>query len=556
MIRFFTLTFCALFTVGSTSAQYIDDPYFDNTQTILCATDTTDTTTFYRQFLNWEVYQTLDSTWNGPRDSNCLNLWEPGIPGQLLLELDNIDPNLPLYIRAVIDPAQTATLNANDVLRSEVAWLVDGSGTLSQNTNCPDGLCSGTIVQFQIPDSAGTGDTIRQFERPYTVDDDFITCLPSEKFQDNRLKEFIIVMQFDNLGSGDILTVFSSEIHRVETTQNLDGNNINSQRSGTSSFVLSSFSGNYLVVHPGNSYPTASNMAYLDLEMQPNSTQQDTVTLTVEQDASLIYEPFTELRAGLVQNDTIRHHLEIDMQGGTLCFPWFLDISFTGGGQVTYGSGKLDLAASNSCLAFGDGGTLKIENGSHLVYGERGRGLLMLQSDANVEIGRNATLEVRGQVILMETTAEEGYGEVGIVLNESSSLVFAPGSIINNNFSKDRSMTLDVYMQGGTIDLSGLDPQSRSLVNIIYEDPPVEDALVSIMNPVQEEAMITLDLKEDQPVHFRVYSMSGQQLVSETQPGRLGTQHFFISTINLHTGIYLMEIQVGDQLFAGKFMKL
>ncbi len=74
-------------------------------------------------------------------------------------------------------------------------------------------------------------------------------------------------------------------------------------------------------------------------------------------------------------------------------------------------------------------------------------------------------------------------------------------------------------------------------------------------NPVIEHAVIELDLKEQSPVNYQIFDLSGR-MIDSRQIGQMnaGRQSIGINSRHLNTGTYIIRIQAGSHIGTSKFV--
>jgi hypothetical protein len=94
---------------------------FDTTQSVILPTE-------------WSVYQTLEGTWDGTLDSSrCLGFRE--MDGDWVLDLETLDPTLPLFFRYKIED-QNIELPTNGMYRNITGQMLQSSLLILVLMNC------------------------------------------------------------------------------------------------------------------------------------------------------------------------------------------------------------------------------------------------------------------------------------------------------------------------------------------------------------------------------------------------------------------------------------
>ena len=530
-------------------AQIIPNEYFANPITINCPLDTTQS---IATFTEWEAYQTTDDFWNGTKDSSrCFDI---GIPISFFgcnIFLSQSDSTRAVFLRLKLVATNRILLDSNALHKLMFSGYLSSGLQLNTNDTCPDGYCSGVMVGIEIPDSAGTGSAMRWYDAGITAGGFLEFCFTTEYFPNNNyLRELIVKIRARPGSFHDTLSI------KIVSIENFSSHYLVNQLIDSSSVVpynvsqfeywlnatFSDF--NYLVMH-SNSYPSAVNITPLDFYPVPNTAIQSQVNISLHPFASLTFQPFTGLRGGLVLGDTIRHSINLILQGGNICMHPFVERLHFNGDQFTYRSGSVDFEGHSSCMLFARGGTLKIDDGAVFHYGSPGKGILAFKTGAKIEIGKNAALVVHNTLMMQEFFTDDGPQQIYLDLKRGSKLIFANGSRLSNKFSKDGSMKLNVLMKGGELDDGGLPENDRQLIMRIYDIPDDDENnnLTLFSNPFDDELSYSFISGKEMKMEEKIYDVQGKLVRFATQQCSIGVNYYKVNISSLSKGIYFLQLK-------------
>ncbi|MBK7383999.1 MAG: hypothetical protein IPI81_11840 [Flavobacteriales bacterium] len=299
--------------------------YTTDTVTIPCPQDTTVNILTY---VGWEAYQTLDDTWNGPRDSSvCIDLAHVINPSYVAsrILIDQIEPARPVFLRALLDDQSVIPLSSdNEYSISFGAFTANGFDA----GPCPDGPCSSARAAVRIPDAAGSGTILRWSETSLSTDPMspflFNLCVPTEKFANNHLREVVFSFLVLNAQPGQSIDLYGSLVLDFD----LDGSLQRITPAVLPQFLVGQdqytfgyqWGSNYLVMHANAEYPDLDHVFDLDFSPVPNQPVPIPVTVNMEPYTGFNFQPFTQLRGGLLEGSTTdRHPLSVVNNGADLC---------------------------------------------------------------------------------------------------------------------------------------------------------------------------------------------------------------------------------------------
>ncbi len=573
-----SLWIIAVFCCLSSSAQYYYFdiiPPFGETNSDYCPSDP-DFDNYYPQ-VYWEAYQTEDDTWFGEHLDQCISSEEEG--WSFAYHLNEVQPNKTLFLKAKMEDwsiiSAVNNFQHNRIFRLFMNNLsFDYNMQLNLSDTCADGLCSGIRLHLAIPDST-LNDTIYRptqlaFDTSYieTVNADFLSvttdeCFMTEKFPNaHQIKEFIIKITMD----GDMNTLMqlpwfeiwgplpTENIYTIENATPLDTSD------AFITFVGNpyTYTPNNMLMH-GSGYPSESNIYYHEVQAIPNTYVQDTIYIYLPQGEFLTFQPHTEVIGGWNEDSTARHNIIWLNDGTDMCFGYpFIEVRIENGNQYIHRAGNFELT-HNSCMMFGNGGKLKVDDNASMIYGSDGYGIMMFKTGAQIEIGQNSSLTIGNRVILRQYEDEAEPRSIRMELNEGSHLEFTSTASINNTHTVGSSMQLEILMKGGTIDLDQLDLESRSKIKLIYPGNEEISPIENIENVFLQNNQLFFgaDAFENTAASIQIFNLNGQRLWSETFSFQAGyVEYKFNIPPSIANGIYLYSInnQTGNTIQSGSLL--
>ncbi|MEK7256216.1 MAG: hypothetical protein AAB316_15800, partial [Bacteroidota bacterium] len=386
---------------------------------------------------SWLVYQTLDGTWNGTVDSSkCLEMEAFG-SYSARIKLNQIDPTKPLFLRRRFLGAPVNLMFSNMLHRSQPSVSTSNGLQVKTGTNCPDELCTGLITVVEIPDEAGTGKAQRIHRTAANWSPgqniEVNACLATEKFAENYLHEVILkitpsssslaahhlTFPFFFLEAPDMDWNGISTVSKITALpQHFNGTTYELNISETAEASNAFENDGHLFLYTAGTYPSAANYSYIEAMPEPNSPEHQTINLYVEWWQSAVFQPFVQLRGGLLEgSDSLRHTINLINDGGEYCFSSLIDLIFEDDVNFLYLGGQVNFAEANSCMMFRNGGSLKVGDDATFYYGYDGVGMLGLGSGGSIELGKNGKLVVDNRMMLTSFNESNPNLEISVELN-------------------------------------------------------------------------------------------------------------------------------------------
>lgn len=561
MKKIYTLI-AVLYSLSAT-AQLIPNANFINPVTMPCSVDTT---VSLQTFAEWEAYQTLNDEWDGPIDSShCFDLYNAVLGLNATIDFNQADPNKIVFMRHRFNSTNQIVLPSNGLFKTIFGGRPSPTFVVDTTKSCNGSYCSALITVVQIPDSSGSGINHRVYQTPIDFNGSnnlTVTefCFTSEYFTNgNYISDLIFklkpvgnpVNEFYRILFFDIQTAPLFSVNYISDSLSLLPYN-SSQFSYDFNW---GFNGVDFVLLHDTTYPAANNITSHDVYPIPNTSVQSTVDINFNFPSTFNPQPFTDFRGGFVDGDTIRHNYNLNLFGGSICMNPIVELAFWEASKFVYHSGEVNFSGSRSCMAFGRGGTLKIADNAFMDYGNKGIGMMLLKTGSTLEIGKNATLNFQGTMIMYEF-ANDPPSQIYMTLNKGSKLKFAYGSHITNKYSKDGTMLLNVMMNGGDLDVSGLPENERWLVNKIYKTPDSNDEnnFVIYDSGNNQLQFIYISAKAT-TINFEVLGTDGKLIKSTPVHVDQGVNYLNATLETLANGLYLASTRSEEKTIVKKFIK-
>lgn len=519
-----------------------------------------DNTVSFTTTKKYTAYQTTDNTFNGPIDSNyCVSLrYEEAFSGLSFWPAD-FDLSRSIYIKAQINDNEQIPLEKDAVYMLEEDFLNSTDGLIFGN-DCPELICSGLIIGITIPDSTLTSDTTRW--HVISGDSyDYNTCFATEKFEDQKLNSLIYKFTI-NPDLVEVAKDYSppyinqlGDVQLITDLTNVDGNYVGGEYNVYDYYFLSYPIG--VLKYDNLTYPSTSYFDYIDVSPNPNTTDVQIINLTINEGYTLLTQPYVQLRGAQVEGDTLRHEVNLINNGGTFCVS-VAEMIFDGNTHYIFKKGAMDLYSPMSCLMFRNGASIEVADDGHLAYGKNGTGVLGLGSGGTIKIGKNASLTINNRVSIIKNPNSVYSGDIYINLNKGSKLTFGQGASITNDEKSLSGGHLCIYMNGGELDMSGLDDFSRQLIRLIY--PEQEKTMSANMhvypNPVQNSFTVEIVSVEATTGEINITGLNGAVIYTKKYELEAGINAIKIQIQDLKPGAYTIQCKTNAENGSTTFVKL
>lgn len=512
---------------------------------------------------NWFAYQTTDNTLNGPIDTSvCINL----NIGSITIENPIIDQAVFIEYNFSGDSLDFL-LSPNDLFQLTPSSLkLDNHETIKTGVDCAEDLCTGFIVEVEIPNEDNTGFNYRNYQFSYlesfslgfySIWDYTVPCLSTEYFNHNRLSKFVIKIVPQVETPIEVALQGYSAIYQVSEFDITKWTSLQAQQTiGPKRHAVYLNDWNNLLIYGDTSSYPSQNQLFLVEVFPPDSIATDTpdtIDIFINESSGLIHQPFTDLVGAKINPDSEeRHIVNIINDGGQYCGTGIVEKTFYNGGNYIHQDGTIPLPNRMACFAFGKGSHLIVADNATLKYGNEGIGMLMLKTGGSIEIGQNAELIIDNELTMAEFTEDEEPQQIYMALNESSKLTFTKNAKLSNHWSKDGTMKLNVFMNGGILDDANLAPQDRALINRIYpsSENSVFDNLQLGQNTEGNTWFGRFENAVENNLQVAIYDLNGQKLHQETKA--ISNFYFDLPLPQNLPPFYLIEFIIGNQRIVKK----
>lgn len=563
------LLFCLLCsTIINLNAQNLPNPSFRVLETRACSWDASQQLELLQ---DWEIYQTLDGTWNGPVDSSICISVRPGTRGTFI-DLDQVDITRPLFVKSSLTGENKPLLKSN--------WIYEMSSSFKYSENvypnildtCKNGLCSGQIFGIQIPDSTGQGFQMRNYMESSALWNNSnigwnSTCFTTEYFEENYLRRYIMKFTFDptTTTSGEWISLEFTLLDKVYDLVSITELEVEDRFYNGSVYeanfmelIDNAFWYDFLFLYTASTYPSADNLSFIDVTINQNPSTQETINIILDEYIGINFQPFTFVRGGLVEgSDSLRHTVNLINDGSPYCINTIVDFIFEQNTNYVHRSGQLHFNSKTACFQFREGSALIVDDDVTLQYGNNGNGILALRTGSTIKIGQNSTLVIDNLLTLSELRTDKTPQQIYMELNPGSKLIFGEYATVTNQHSLDGTMRLNIYMNGGELDDHHLSSSERALINRIYPDPIIQNtSTFSVFpNPSKDIVHLNLSLQEDQTIYWKIVDMHGRVIQSGEKKQLKGAHQLSLDSSKLSAGLHWIELWINGQKQIGKFIK-
>jgi hypothetical protein len=143
-------------------------------------------------------------------------------------------------------------------------------------------------------------------------------------------------------------------------------------------------------------------------------------------------------------------------------------------------------------------------------------------------------------------------------LNKGSNLIFGQGASISNDEKSLNGGHLCIYMNGGELDMSGLDDFSQELIRLIYpEEEKTMSANMHIYpNPVQNSFTIEIVAAESSIGDIQISGLNGAVVFTKKYELDAGINAIKIQIPDLQPGAYSIQCKTNTESGSNSFVKL
>ena len=529
---------------------------FDDLEEVPCPHDSS---FLLKKIVDWEVYQTEDDQWNGTPISKCIPV-EANANGLATIPIAFINLDKPVFVRYTGERDAQFNLESNWIYQGGASISISGDSELKTGFDCPGNWCSGLMVGVEVPNEDRTGKKLRVYQNDNTVPqpDDFQICFPTEYFQENDCQE--IVMKFTVIPNGSANTDFIT-LSRFSFEPAWDQPSLFYELPVPESFRNDSiYVVNYIQDLIGGdwgqtpmmgygdptTYPSINNIFYVEAYPEVNRPEPQLIRIETDFWSYFHIQPFTALRGGLVEgSDSIRHAVEVVNEDVDFCLGPLIELTIDGeNSKYIHVSGDIEFSNKNSCMQFRNGAILQVAEDAEFKFGDEGNGLLVFRG-GKLELQKNATFILDGRMDFAEKAKHQN---ISVNLERGKKLIFTKKAQLLNRASQ-KDLKLDIYMNGGVLDMENLDADSRRLINLIYPEPkPAFAENIEVFpNPVSDYLNICFLGKADEKLTIELLDLTGRVFYKKEEIAGEGWNEFSISDLNFARGVYFLKMSSGEK---------
>lgn len=565
----FTLFFL-LFNASLYAQFQLPNHFFQELDTLICPYDSTETVVLP---LHWNIYQTQNDEWNGSVDSSvCVSVYLAD-NDRMNIDLGSIDLSKPIFIQSKTDAEGAIIYEPNSLFNGSFSIETSDEVSLNTNLNCPNDLCSGLIIGLTIPNADNSGITQRYYQGSFVETSNNNKqvgfCFASEKFANPELSTFVLKLSLEDAMESSVVQLKFSfiesfsvfDIHTIEEEVIVpEWTFIDTSYNYHTSDFFNPWQGtNIIALYNESWYPGPDSVSLLPLNPEPNSTEQEWINFIIDDYYSMVFQPFTQLIGGFVEgSDSIRHHYNLVNNGADLCMFVIIEFQFTGDNGYIHNRGDIEFHGTAGCMMFRHGGHLEVGEGAYLQYGDGGEGILALGNRAKVHLKEGSTLAIDNLVQILDNV--QSFDEqIKVDLQPGSLLTFGKNAQLMRPTDSDGSQIINVFMNGGSIDMSNLSAPEKSLIRLIYPESlsdPQEELKISLFpNPAGDWITCRVDSKMDALIQFDIYDARGQLIKSEKRSVFEGINDLAFSLSDMSEGVYVLKMNDHKKINSKTFIK-
>jgi len=200
----------------------------------------------------------------------------------------------------------------------------------------------------------------------------------------------------------------------------------------------------------------------------------------------------------------------------------------------------------SACLMMKPESKLVIDNDHIAKIGEKGIGIIALKNNASIVLNENASLIFDGKIQYLNNDKTK---HPKIILNKGSHLSFNKDAYFV--MSKILDGTVDIYMNGGSVDMSQLAPQEKAKVNLIYKQQKGNYLQIFDYQPNPTQNIITFDQSSNSRT-YKILDLNRQVIHS----GTIIKDQYELDLSGLASGYYVLRIVDGSEIKTAKLIKI
>ncbi|NNE25954.1 MAG: T9SS type A sorting domain-containing protein [Saprospiraceae bacterium] len=534
-MRFLLLTACLIFSSHSYSQDFISIPF--EVVTKVCPSDSSVT---FLGIANWDIYQTEDNSNDGDKTILCENMVVREF-GRSYLPLENIDIEKTIFISNSSPLNLDIASNRLYEIHSTITWNFPGAFLAEPDNN---GRTNELLVK--IVGEGQTGNQLLQeslFQNKANNPESqlrYYDCLLTEKQENQTIEELVYSISIKEKRNNSEIRLTGANLLAYPWGDNTFANTvIGNEYFNNGTYVPDPqlfaivWHENTKILHQSDGDPGPNNVHYYNIQVE-DSTAQQIIDLNLDDRFNVIFQSFTQMRGALVAGqDSLRHRFNLNLDGASMCIPFAFELVTEEDNEFRYKSGQVNFNALNACMQFKEGSKLRIMENARFHFGQNGVGLLSLKPGSEVVIEEGAELYIDGQVLL---SGHRDSKSIKIELGPGQRLSFSPNANIYPLIDDYHFKQIDVYLNGGELDIQHLDQESLNRLNIIYTTSTSDAATLHIFpNPVSD--FIAIQNKNyPHSIEISIINLNGQAVIST----KGNSQYLNLDVRNLEQGNYFI----------------
>ncbi len=473
-------------------------------------------------YINWQLYQTVDDTWNGARyQGSCPSLILDANNGFNRIDLSTIDPNKAFFL-AYVGPE-------TELEKNNIYGLISGitpadDVVIRFDDDCTNGMCSGLILNSRHYNEQGTDTLSYTTYYPYTIDnqDQIQPCYNTEKTDINTLISAVYKLNLEQpsdkvVTPGGVFLDFLGSPERIEESsitiaeQNFDGTEY---QVGVEDLVPGSFSfSTFLVMHNVAGLSTINNQSFT--ELVPEIAKDLPTPINIQVDYGVLqFQRYSHLIGAFVDGtNTDRHPVNINFMTDQCLFS--VELIGTGGTNFCLAGGNIEFSDKEACIQVRDNSAIKIKQSQQAYLGRSGIGNVNIRSGGSIVIEKDAELIFGGNLIITDYGDYKGEEKIHIDLKSGGHLAFTQHARILNKFFGNE-LFLYIYMNGGTIDLTKLSQEDRAKIILVYPEQTHDYADIKLFPNPATDRLTIYNEKLQTITQVELYNFHGQRIYSNS----------------------------------------
>jgi hypothetical protein len=514
---------------------------------------------------NWSIYHTTNDQWDGEVDSSwCISL--DGLvspPDQYTyLNAEQIDGSRPVFFRYTGFRVKPFALLADWLYSIDAYMELQDEASLIIGQSTPPQ--SGVVLSFDIPaeDSISRDQRIRYFE--FQDSTDWVltsSCVATEKFADQELKEMILALSFRHaLSKGPLVELGGVVFMMLYDFGVVDKTIIDPQWWMDTSYVVplealasnGPWNLNFILPYTLPDYPSSAHISYLDLSPSIPSDTAQTITVVVEKYMTLNPQPFTAFRGDLVgTTDTMRHFVQLLNNGGDFCIT-AVEINFEDGSSYLHKAGTVSLGSDLSCMMFKSGSRFEVGENTPLDYGHQGMGFLAMKQGSQLILNNGSEMTIHNTLVL-QLSPTSNHTDPTVFLYPGSHLIFGTSG---NLEAWGEGLKLRVMMLGGSLETKHLSDEELKLIEFVYPEIPAfsdREGITLIKHPSGRTLNVYLNNDHAFTGTIWMFDAIGRPLYNSTVDVPSEDFYYPMQLDGLSSGWYVISVESPNGVSSASF---